>query len=59
MNNLEPETSAVEEDQFHQYRGNQIPWYVRLIWIGFWIFAIAYTLRYLFPSLTQEIFPEP
>ena len=24
------------EHQHHDYTGNEIPWYVRLIWIGFW-----------------------
>lgn len=43
------------EHQYHQYTGNRIPWYVRLIWIGFWIFAIYYTVTYLFPNLQLEL----
>ena len=50
-----PET----EQQFHQYVGNRIPWYVRAIWIGFWIFAIYYTVKYLFPSLQIELLQRP
>lgn len=44
------------EHQYHHYRGNEIPWYVRLIWLGFWIFAIAYTIRLLFPAMQIELF---
>jgi hypothetical protein len=47
------------EEQYHQYTGNRIPWYVRMIWIGFWIFAIYYTVTYLFPSLQVELLRHP
>ena len=29
------------EHQHHNYVGNSIPWYVRAIWIGFWIFGLV------------------
>jgi hypothetical protein len=48
-------TPAEVEKNFHNYRGSRIPWYVRLIWLGFWVFAIYYTVRYLFPSLQLEL----
>jgi hypothetical protein len=51
--------SAEEEHQFHHYTGNDIPWYVRLMWLGFWILAIAYTVRLLFPAMRVELFPQP
>ena len=55
-----PEDSSAErEHQFHHYTGNRIPWYVRLIWLGFWIFAIVYTIRFLFPAIRTEIFQLP
>ncbi len=44
------------EHQHHDYTGNEIPWYVRLIWIGFWIFTFYYTIVYLFPALQVELF---
>jgi hypothetical protein len=47
------------EHQHHYYVGNDIPWYVRAIWIGFWIFAIAYTIRFLFPAMQIELFHKP
>jgi hypothetical protein len=53
------ETSAQQEGQHHHYTGNRIPWYVRLIWIGFWVFAVAYTIRFLFPALRLEVFNQP
>jgi hypothetical protein len=54
------EPGSVEaESMFHKYRGNQIPWYVRIIWLGFWILAVTYTIRYLFPALQSELFPRP
>jgi hypothetical protein len=49
------EGSPSADRQFHQYTGNRIPWYVRLIWLGFWVFAIYYTVRYLFPGLQLEL----
>ena len=52
-------TSAEVEHQHHNYVSNAIPWYVRAIWIGFWIFAITYTIRYLFPAMQLELFQRP
>ncbi len=53
----EPEHASAEvEHEFHHYTGNRIPWYVRLIWLGFWAFAIYYTIRYLFPAIQTEYF---
>lgn len=52
------ENSAETEHQYHHYTGNRIPWYVRLMWLGFWIFAIAYTIRFLFPAVQVELFEQ-
>ena len=52
-------TPAEIEHQHHDYVGNAIPWYVRAIWIAFWIFAVVYTIRYLFPALQAELFQRP
>ena len=51
-------TQIETDEQFHNYRGNEIPWYVRVIWLGFWIFAIAYTIRFLFPAVQIELFQQ-
>ena len=47
------------ENRFHDYVGNAIPWYVRAIWIGFWIFAVTYTIRYLLPAMQTELIQRP
>ena len=48
-------TSAEVEGKYHHYTGNRIPWYVRLIWVLFWVFAVYYTIAYLFPAIQREI----
>ena len=61
------ETSQTSVDQptpeaehtFHHYRGNVIPWYVRVCWISFWIFAVIYVFRYFFPALQIELVLPP
>ena len=51
--------TAADENRFHSYVGSRIPWYVRLIWIGFWVFAIYYVITFLFPDLQTEIVNPP
>lgn len=53
------DNSAEVEHQYHNYTGNRIPWYVRLIWIGFWCFAVYYTIRYLFSGIQAELITPP
>jgi hypothetical protein len=58
--NVPPEqTPAQLENRFHTYVGNRIPWYVRLMWLAFWIFAVGYVIMYLFPALQVEITDAP
>lgn len=47
------------EKRFHRYVGNRIPWWVHMIWLGFWILAITYVLRYLFPAIRTEFLAPP
>lgn len=54
--NERPDQSAENEHQYHHYRSNKIPWYVRLMWLGFWVFAVAYTILFLFPAIREELF---
>jgi len=56
MESLPPD-SAQAEHRAHRYTTNRIPWFVRLIWLGFWVFAIYYTVKYLFPDLQLELRP--
>ncbi len=51
--------TAEAEHRHHDYVSNRIPWYVRLIWVLFWVFAIYYTIQYLFPAVQIELFQGP
>ena len=51
--------SAIEEGRRHTYAGTRIPWYVRLLWVAFWIFAITYVIHYLLPALQLELTSPP
>ncbi|MBI3467329.1 MAG: hypothetical protein HY000_30335 [Planctomycetes bacterium] len=54
------EDRPAEVEQKHiQYTGNRIPWYVRLIWVLFWLFAAYYTVVYLLPALRIELAAPP
>jgi len=53
------QTSAETEHRWHSYVGHRIPWYVRLMWLSFWVFAVYYTIVYLFPTLQMEIVSPP
>ena len=46
------------DDRYHHYTGNRIPWYVRLMWLGFWIIAVTYVVRFLFPAIRSELFQQ-
>lgn len=58
MTSTTQETQPAEDAKYHDYVGNDIPWYVRAIWIGFWIFTAVYTIRYLFPAMQRELFKQ-
>lgn len=51
--------SAASEHTHHDYRTSRIPWYVHVIWIGFWILAVIYILRNLVPAMKIELFNPP
>jgi hypothetical protein len=53
------EGAAEVERRYHHYTGNRIPWYIRLLWVCFWIFAISYVISYLFPALRGELTNPP
>ena len=53
------QSTPEEEHVYHYYRGNEIPWYVRMIWLGFWLFTVVYILRYFFPALQTELVLPP
>ena len=52
-------TTAEEENTYHYYTGNAIPWFVRALWILFWCGAIAYVVTWLLPALQTELLAPP
>ncbi|MBX3444433.1 MAG: hypothetical protein KF774_18685 [Planctomyces sp.] len=52
VDNAAPE----QEHQHHAYQSNVIPWYVRGIWLLFWIFVIYYGITYFLPAIQDEAF---
>jgi hypothetical protein len=52
-----PDESPAAEGKHHRYTTNAIPWLVRVLWIGFWAFAIYYALTYLFPDIQHQFAP--
>ena len=54
MSDPQPGT-AETEGRYHRYVSNKIPWYVHMIWICFWILAVSYVVRYLFPEVQKEM----
>jgi len=52
-------TTPEQENTYHHYTGNAIPWFVRGIWIVFWCYAIAYAVIWLLPSLQSELLTPP
>jgi hypothetical protein len=51
--------TAEQEHQHHTYTSNDIPWYVRLIWLLFWIFVIYYGVTYFVPAMDAELLTPP
>jgi hypothetical protein len=51
--------SAGSRGKNHSYVGHAIPWFVRLLWLGFWIICITYILTWLVPALKKEIVSPP
>lgn len=51
--------NAQQENQNHTYVSNVIPWYVRLIWLLFWIFVIYYSIKYFLPAIQSELLTPP
>jgi len=51
--------NAEQESQNHTYSGHVIPWFVRLMWMVFWTFAIGYVVKFLLPALQSELLTPP
>jgi hypothetical protein len=48
-----------DELNYHTYSSHVIPWYVRLMWLIFWIFAIGYAISYFLPAIQSELLSPP
>jgi hypothetical protein len=48
-------SSLQEDGRFHTYTTHRIPWWVRAMWIAFWIGAIWYMVKYTIP-MTRNYF---
>ncbi len=42
------------EGRHHRYVGNDIPWFVHVLWVLFWLFAVGYLITYQLPELRRE-----
>lgn len=42
--------SALDEGAFHTYTTHHIPWWVRLLWIGFWVGLVWYLVKFAMPA---------
>jgi hypothetical protein len=59
MSTMRESGTPEQELKYHTYTGNLIPWYVRLIWVMFWIFAIGYGIAYFLPAIQIEMVTPP
>lgn len=44
-----PNTPAEKDRKYHTYDTHHIPWYVRAMWIAFWVGCIWYIIKYAIP----------
>ncbi len=44
-----PNLSDDQDRKYHDYTTHHIPWYVRLMWVGFWIGGFWYVIKYAIP----------
>jgi hypothetical protein len=56
---MAPAGSPQAEAENHHYVGAAIPWYVRVLWLGFWVLCIWYILSWLIPALKLEMVSPP
>ena len=56
--NDQPSTAG-DEVRHLTYTSNAIPWFVRLMWVVFWIFAIGYAISFFLPAIQKELVTPP
>jgi len=56
----EADTGSPEiERRYFYYSSHVIPWYVHVLWVSFWVFAIGYLLVYALPMIRVEVASPP
>ncbi|GJM25365.1 MAG: hypothetical protein DHS20C16_17800 [Phycisphaerae bacterium] len=50
MDSTQPRSEPKTERGFHNYTTHRIPWFIRVIWIGFWVGLVWYLIKYGIPS---------
>jgi len=53
---MESKQDLATEERYHNYTSNDIPWYVRLMWLGYWVLVVVYAIRFLFPAIQRDFF---
>jgi len=57
---MNQDTSTPDQDGRQlTYLSNTIPWFVRLMWVVFWIFAVAYAIACFLPAIQKELVTPP
>jgi hypothetical protein len=41
------EQKPVDEETYHIYEANPVPWWILILWLAYFIFAIVYLFRNL------------
>lgn len=54
----DPYDSPAEENRFHTYATHHIPWYIRIMWVVFWVLAVYYVIRWAVP-MAKVFFKQP
>lgn len=49
MTNQHDDAAPQNEGRYHTYVTHHIPWYVRALWICFWVGAIWYVVKFAIP----------
>jgi len=45
-----PNQSPQQDAEFQTYSTHRIPWYVRVMWVAFWLGLIWYVIKFAIPS---------
>lgn len=51
--------TAAEEHKNHRYIGTRIPWFVHLLWVSYWAFAIWYVITFQLDTMKTDFLKKP